>query len=270
MERIKIGDFIKLTGSTLKTINYYHKIGLLPEPERSAGGYRLYGPMELNRMRFIKQLKSLGLDLKRIKEIIGDLQNIRTMRESLQSLRVELLSEKKTLEERLAKIDALLSEEMELLNENIFASPSFRMITDIMGAEQIQKYAQNCPEIFYQHRKLYSILDDFHWGEDYQDSFRFLAEYFKGHPDHYEMALESGARWAELSHVAEDDPRIETLARQTAAMMKTMPQVKELMLSNSVKSNPLNSLYQEMVAGVLSPAQLNFQQLLEKYLSSEE
>ena len=40
--RIKISDFAKLTGSTLKTIIYYHKIGLLQEPQRSPGGYRLY------------------------------------------------------------------------------------------------------------------------------------------------------------------------------------------------------------------------------------
>ncbi|MHB8125290.1 MAG: MerR family transcriptional regulator [Desulfitobacteriaceae bacterium] len=60
-KHIKIGDFVKLTGSTLKTINYYHKISLLPVPERSAGGYRLYGSTELNRMRLIKRLKSLGL-----------------------------------------------------------------------------------------------------------------------------------------------------------------------------------------------------------------
>ena len=68
--RIKIGDFVKLTGSTLKTVIYYHKIGLLPEQVRSPGGYRLYGPAELNRMRLIKRLKSLGLDLKHIKEIM--------------------------------------------------------------------------------------------------------------------------------------------------------------------------------------------------------
>jgi hypothetical protein len=47
--RIKIGDFVKLTGSTLKTVNYYHKIGLLPAPQRTDGGYRLYGLEELNR-----------------------------------------------------------------------------------------------------------------------------------------------------------------------------------------------------------------------------
>ena len=69
--RIKISDFAKLTGSTLKTIMYYHKIGLLHEPERSPGGYRLYGPEELTRMRYIQYLKSLGVDLKHIKEIFS-------------------------------------------------------------------------------------------------------------------------------------------------------------------------------------------------------
>ncbi len=80
--RVKISDFAKLTGTTLKTIFYYHKIGLLQEPERSPGGYRLYGPVELSRMRLIKRFKSLGMDLTRIKEILGDIQNKRTLREA--------------------------------------------------------------------------------------------------------------------------------------------------------------------------------------------
>ena len=77
-------------------------------------------------MRLIKRLKSLGLDLHRIKEVIGDLQNTPTMRETLQALKIELLNEKKILEDRIEKIDALLGEDIELLNEDVFASPSFR------------------------------------------------------------------------------------------------------------------------------------------------
>ncbi len=65
--QIKISDFVN-DWKHIKTILYYHKIGLLQEPERSQGGYRLYGAAELTRMQFIKRLKSLGLDLKRIKE----------------------------------------------------------------------------------------------------------------------------------------------------------------------------------------------------------
>jgi DNA-binding transcriptional MerR regulator len=270
MNKIKISDFIKLTGSTLKTINYYHKIGLLAEPERSAGGYRLYGPTELNRMSLIKRLKSLGLDLKRIKKIIGDLRNPRTSREVLQSLRRELLNDMKTLEERVAKIDAILDEETLLLDEGGFDSPSFQMITEILGADQIEKYAHTCPEIYEQHRKIYGILDDFQWGENYQEAFRTLAEYFKNHPEHYQLALDSGVRWAQLSHLGEDDPQIEAFARESAALVREMPQVNELICNQSGIKKPSGILYQDMVAGVLSPAQIKYQQLFKKYLSSKE
>lgn len=51
--RIQIGEFVRLTGITVKTVLHYHKIGLLAEPMRSPGGYRLYGPAELNRMQAI-------------------------------------------------------------------------------------------------------------------------------------------------------------------------------------------------------------------------
>ena len=57
--QIKISDFVKLTRSTLKTVLYYHKIGLLQEPKRSANGYRLYGAEELARMRMIKHFKQI-------------------------------------------------------------------------------------------------------------------------------------------------------------------------------------------------------------------
>jgi len=266
VNKIKVGDFVNLTGTTLKTINYYHKIGLLPEPERSAGGYRLYGPADLNRMRLIKRLKSLGLDLKQIKAIIGDLKNPRTSREVLQSLRHEIRNEKQTLEERLAKIDALLSEDTLQLDEDRFDSPSFQMITEILGVDQIEEYAQTCPEIYDQHRKINGILDDFQWNESYQDGFRTLAEYFKTHPEQYQLALDSGARWQEISHLDEDDPRIEAFARESAALVNRMPTVKELYRTNPGMKQPLDSLYQEMVAGVLTPAQIKYQQLFKKLL----
>lgn len=268
--RIRIGDFVKLTGCTLKAINYYHKIGLLPEPQRSAGGYRLYGPADLNRLRLIKRLKSLGLHLKQIKEIAGDLQNPKTSREVLQALRSELLNEKKSLEERLAKIDSLLGEDSVQLNEDRFDSPSFQMITGILGEDQIDKYAHTCPEIYDQHRKVYGILDDFQWGEDNKESFRFLAEYFKTHPEHYQVALELGARWEELFHVSEDDPRIEAFARESAAIVKNMPPVKELICNYQGMKMPMENLYQDMVAGVMSPAQLKYQQLFERILRSDD
>lgn len=270
MHKIKSGDFIKLTGSTLKTINYYHQIGLLPEPERSAAGYRLYGSADLNRMRLIKRLKALGMDLKHIKAVTGDLQNPKTSREVLQSLRDELLNEIKALEERLTRIETILSDNSLLLEEDSFDPPSFQMITEIMGSDHIEQYADTCPELYEQHRKVYGIVDDLKWGEDYQESFRLLAEYFKTHPEQYQVALQLGARWQELFHVSEDDPRLDVFARESAALVRNMAPVKELICAYSGVKKPFDSMYQEMVAGVVSPAQIKYQQLFEKYLQSED
>ena len=225
---------------------------------------RLYGPAELTQMRLIKHLKSLGLDLKRIKELLGDLHNNRTLREVLQSLRVELLSQKKSLEERVAKIETLLNEDIVQLDEDIFCSPSFQMITEILGHDQIEQYARTCPEVFDQQRKLFGILDDFQWGEDYREIFRELALYFKAHPQKYQMALDYGARYARLAQLPEDDPEIETLARESAELIKSIPLLVEN--NQSGLSTAVQSLYNEMVAGVLSLAQMKHKQLVEQYL----
>ncbi|AWI05728.1 MerR family transcriptional regulator, partial [Clostridium drakei] len=108
--KIKIGDFAKITGCTVKTIIYYHKIGLLQEPKRSSGGYRLYGSVELTSMKLIKYLKSLGFDLKKIKEVLGNAYESKTLKEALKSLRIELLKEGEKIQERVGKIDILLEE----------------------------------------------------------------------------------------------------------------------------------------------------------------
>lgn len=265
-DRLKIGSFAKLTGSTLKTIIYYHKIGILPEPERSPGGYRLYGPAELTRMRLIKHLKSLGLDLKRIKKILGDIHNPKTLREALQSLRIELVREKESLEERVAKIELLLSEDKEILDNDLGASPSFQMITEILGPEQIENYSRTCPELFEQQRKLYGILDDFKWGADYRETFRELAEYFQTHPQQYQVSLDYGVRLAKLAELSEDDPEVEALARESAEFIKSIPQLSKMLCNQQGIKKPLESLYNEMVSGVLSPAQMKHMHLLQKYL----
>ncbi len=52
------------------TIRFYEKEGLLPEPDRSLSGYRLYTEGVVDRVRFIKDGQSLGLKLGQIKELL--------------------------------------------------------------------------------------------------------------------------------------------------------------------------------------------------------
>lgn len=58
-----IGAAAKAAGVAIDTVRYYEREGLLPAAGRSAGGYRLYGPADVERLRFIRQAKALGFTL---------------------------------------------------------------------------------------------------------------------------------------------------------------------------------------------------------------
>lgn len=266
MSKIKVSEFVKLTGSTLKTVNYYHKIGLLTEPERSEAGYRLYGLAELNRMRSIKRLKSLGFDLKHIKEIIGELQEPDNSREYLESLRRDLLDEIKTLEARVAKIDILLGAGASPLEENRIEPPSFKKMAEIMGSEQVEKYSQSSPELYAQHRRLHNVIDDFQWGEDYQQTYSSLAQFFKEHPEEYRISLEYGARLSRIAELDQDDPEIDNFAREVAELINNMPILRKILLKPKPIEAPLKNVFDELVADVLPPSRIRFNQLLQKHL----
>jgi len=69
--RLKIGELARQTGLSIKTIRYYERRGLLEQPPRTEGGYRLYGPEEVARLRFVQRAKLLGLTLAEIRELVG-------------------------------------------------------------------------------------------------------------------------------------------------------------------------------------------------------
>ena len=64
-----IGEVCETTGLSARTVRYYEELGLLPGVRRRAGGRRVYGPDELERLRFIQRLKALGLSLADVKEL---------------------------------------------------------------------------------------------------------------------------------------------------------------------------------------------------------
>jgi MerR family mercuric resistance operon transcriptional regulator len=53
------------------TIRYYERAGLLPEPRRTDGDHRRYGPADLDRMLFIRGAQRLGLRLAEIRELLA-------------------------------------------------------------------------------------------------------------------------------------------------------------------------------------------------------
>src|SRR3989449_10809256 len=70
-EHISTSELAKRGGVNLETIRYYERQGLLTKPPRSAGGYRLFSPDSVRRVRFIKRAQELGFSLKEIKELLA-------------------------------------------------------------------------------------------------------------------------------------------------------------------------------------------------------
>lgn len=68
-ETVAIAEVCHSTGLSARTLRYYEELGLLPGVRRRAGGRRVYGPDELERLRFIGRLKALGLSLAEIAEL---------------------------------------------------------------------------------------------------------------------------------------------------------------------------------------------------------
>ncbi len=68
---LHIGELSKQTGVPSKTIRYYEEIGLLPQPQRAANGYRLYSEEDADRLQFIRRARALNFALDEIAEILA-------------------------------------------------------------------------------------------------------------------------------------------------------------------------------------------------------
>lgn len=68
---LRVGEVAARAGTTADTVRYYERLGLLRAPERSAGGYRLYGETELRRLQFVRRAKIMGLRLEEIGSLLA-------------------------------------------------------------------------------------------------------------------------------------------------------------------------------------------------------
>lgn len=68
---MKIGELAQVAQCTVETIRYYEKEGLLPAPERTAGNFRVYGPEHVERLRFIRNCRTLDMSHDEIRTLQG-------------------------------------------------------------------------------------------------------------------------------------------------------------------------------------------------------
>lgn len=65
-----IGTLAQESGVNIETIRYYEKIGVMPKPARSVGGYRLYTGDHLKRLTFVRRGRELGFTLDELRDLL--------------------------------------------------------------------------------------------------------------------------------------------------------------------------------------------------------
>lgn len=96
---MKIGEFAKRSGVTVKTLLHYDKIGLLKPSEKTESGYRIYCEEDLLKLQQITTLKFIGLSLSEIGHILH---------ESGENLESMISIQRKALEEKKKHIDSVI------------------------------------------------------------------------------------------------------------------------------------------------------------------
>ena len=100
----RIGSIALATGLTPDAIRYYERLGLVAKPARTEGGFRLYRPDTVARIRFIKQAQKLGLELKQIRDLLRPAHGRR--REQCQHVRSVLAKHLSDVEARMRELEA--------------------------------------------------------------------------------------------------------------------------------------------------------------------
>jgi Cd(II)/Pb(II)-responsive transcriptional regulator len=67
---LRIGELARRAQCPAETIRYYECEGLLPEPTRTAGNYRLYGRQHLERLAFVRNCRALDMALDEIRQLL--------------------------------------------------------------------------------------------------------------------------------------------------------------------------------------------------------
>ena len=107
---LSIRDACEETGLSPRTVRYWEELGLLPGVRRKNGARRVYGPDELERLRFIRRLKALGLSLAEIKDLNAIYAIGGSTRAMLQRLDDLLGSHLGDLDGRIRELSALRDE----------------------------------------------------------------------------------------------------------------------------------------------------------------
>jgi DNA-binding transcriptional MerR regulator len=116
---LTIGQLAAYAGVTVRAVRHYHRVGLLPEPERDASGYRQYGATAVVTLIRIRTLAQAGVPLSEVKRML--LAGPEEFAEAIRRVEGNLSDEIKRLELSREQVSRLTSEDSPALPPEVNA-----------------------------------------------------------------------------------------------------------------------------------------------------
>jgi MerR family transcriptional regulator, thiopeptide resistance regulator len=187
-----IHEFAALANVTVKALHHYDRLGLL-KPARTAARYRLYTLADLTRLRQILALRSLGLPLRRVRELLAP---------GAPPLHLTLQQQRRVLEDRRRHLDRAIRA-LEAAEAGLEASPdaagALQTLVDAIGVQdgvdEMRRYYSD--EVWDAWRQHYEEWPSTAWRALYHDVNALLDD--KRTPDPMDAGAQAlGARWLAL------------------------------------------------------------------------
>ncbi|GGR95735.1 MerR family transcriptional regulator [Streptomyces aureoverticillatus] len=207
---MRIGEIAAAVGLTTRAIRHYHHLGLLPEPARRPNGYREYGLRQAIVLARVKRLTELGLGLEEVRDVLADDEG-RELTEVLGELDADLARQEADIRARRERLAELLRMSREgLLPGEGPVSPG---LAELFGRFSPAESATAAKDL--EHLALFDATADPGRRDRIYLALRELAD----NPELAARMRELYARMDDLADAAPDDPRVEPLGEDLAALV---------------------------------------------------
>ncbi len=244
----QLADYV---GVTTRTIRYYHQLGLLPEPQRSHSGYRLYHADDVIRLQRIKILTDAGMPLARIGALLDADDD--TLAEVATEVDAQLTQQIAALQQARRRLKGLLSREDPYLD-----SPYAHRFTKTLNTMAKIGISETTIRIQRDSWILLQVICP-----ELEEIIVTQLELTLQDPDACQIMVEADA----IRDWEPDDPRLEELAQRYARTMKPWMPKDPLDTLQSSETNPISIALLEAFHPDPSSAVIAFSRRVEQLMT---
>lgn len=106
MKQFTTGEAAKISGLTIRTLQHYDNIGLLPATGRTQSGRRYYTDNDMQKLEQVVLYKNLGFTLEEMKDKLVRADNLETVTQILEQQKMLLYSHMDQMQNSIAAIEA--------------------------------------------------------------------------------------------------------------------------------------------------------------------